>query len=52
MQFALERLHMEDLYPREEQLQSIKAVYDGQKVFVCLYIYVYKQDFEKRSFLS
>ncbi len=52
VQFALERLHMEDLYPKEEQLQSIKAVYDGQKVFVCLYIYVYKQDFEKRSFLS
>ncbi len=27
---------MEDLHPREEQLRSIKAVYDGQNVFVCL----------------
>ncbi len=36
MQFALERLHMEDLHPREEQLHSIKAVYDGLNVFVSL----------------
>ncbi len=36
VQFSLERLHMEDLNPREEQLQSIKAVYDGLNVFVCL----------------
>ncbi len=36
VQFALERLHMKDLHPREEQLQSIKAVYDGLNVFVCL----------------
>ncbi len=36
VQFALEKLHMEDLHPREEQLQSIKAVYDGLNVFVCL----------------
>ncbi len=36
VQFALERLHIEDLGPREEQLQSIKAVYDGLNVFVCL----------------
>ena len=36
VQFALERLHMEDLDPGEEQLQSIKAVYDGLNVFVCL----------------
>ena len=27
---------MEDLDPREEQLQSIKVVYDGLNVFVCL----------------
>ncbi len=26
VQFALERLHMEDLDPREEQLQSIMVV--------------------------
>ncbi len=37
VQFALERLHMEDLNPREEQLRSIKAVYDGQNVFVCVF---------------
>ncbi len=36
VQFALERLHMKDLHPREEQLESIKAVYDGLNVFVCL----------------
>ncbi len=27
---------MEDLDSREEQLQSIKAVYDGLNMFVCL----------------
>ncbi len=41
----------EDLDPRDEQLQSIKAVYNGLNVFVCLY----QQDLEKvfvtRSFL-
>ncbi len=36
VQFSLERLNMKDLGPREEQLQSIKAVYDGLNVFVCL----------------
>ncbi len=36
VQFALERLHMEDLDPRDEKLQSIKAVYDELNVFVCL----------------
>ncbi len=32
VQFALEGLHMEDLDPREEQLQSIQE--DGLNVFV------------------
>ncbi len=36
VQFSLERLHMEDLDPREEQLQSIKALYVGLNLFVCL----------------
>ncbi len=35
VQYALERLHMEDLDPRDKQLQSM-AVYDGLNVFVCL----------------
>ncbi len=32
-ELVVKRLHVED---REEQLQSIKAVYNGLNVFVCL----------------
>ena len=51
VQFALERLHIEDLDPKEEQLQSIKEVYDGLNVFVCL-LTGFGKVFVTRPFLS
>ena len=36
VQHALQRLGLPDLTPKEEQLQSIRAVYDGKSVFVWL----------------